>query len=131
MPSPLEMYLTTIEPRYIPIVQMLDQAVLQAFPDFDVAIKYQMLTYTIGADYRNWICAIGVTKKAVCLRFLYGTLLDDPRGVLRAGTSTLKTLDISLLEELDVSLVTAYVAEAVARYDAFKAEANQKKAVDR
>jgi hypothetical protein len=31
------------------------------------------------------VCAIDATKKGVGLRFLYGVLLDDPRGVLEAS----------------------------------------------
>jgi hypothetical protein len=84
-----------------------------------------MLTYTLGGNYREWICAIGVTKHAVNLRFLYGVMLDDPHDVLRAGTSILKTLDVPTLDAVDAQLVTDYVKEAVAKYDAFKANARK------
>lgn len=125
MASALETFLAGIDARFVPIVQALDGAVLRARPDFDTVIKYRMLTYTLNNDYWRWICAIGVTKHAVCLRFLYGTMLDDPRGVLRAGTSILKTLDITSLEQIDTQLVTDYVSEAVAKYEAFKAQADR------
>lgn len=122
MASPLEDYLAGIEERFVPLVRVLDAAVRRACPDFDVAIKYRMLTYTLGRNYRHWICAISTTKHAVNLRFLYGVMLDDPRGVLRAGTSILKTLDVVVLEDVDAQLVTEYVKEAVDKYDAFKAD---------
>lgn len=126
MASARESYLAGIDARFVPIVEALDSAIMRACADFDVAIKYRMLTYTLGQDYRHWICAIGVTKKTVCLRFLYGVMLDDPRGVLRAGTSILKTLDVASLEEVDAQLVTDYVTEAVGKYEEFKAEARKR-----
>jgi hypothetical protein len=64
-------------------------------------------------------------RNAVGLRFLFGALLDAPRGRLRPGTSSLSTLDIASLDELDGELVTRLVAEATTRHaelqDAWKA----------
>ncbi len=71
-------------------------------------------------------CAIGVTKNAVCLPFLFGALLDDPRGVFRAGTSKiLRTIDFASVEEVDAHLVADYVNEAVSRLDYFKAHVRE------
>lgn len=108
-------------PRFVPLVLALDRAVIAARSDFDTRISYRMLTCAVGRDFRHWICAIGVIKKAVCLRFLFGVLLDDPRGVLRAGTGILRTMDFVSLEDVDAQLVTDYVNEAVSRLDYFKA----------
>lgn len=120
--SALETFLADVDARYAPIVREIDTAVRRASADFDIVIKWRILVYTFGRDYRHWVCAISVTKNAVNLRFLYGVMLDDPRSILRAGTSILKTLDVSSLDELDAQLVTDYVTEAVAKYDAFKAK---------
>ena len=91
----LESYLAGIDPVGAPTVLALDHAIRAAEPHLDVAIKYRILTYALRGDWRTWVCAVQVTKNGVCLRFLYGVLLDDPRGVLRAGTSVLKTWDMA------------------------------------
>ena len=81
-------YLASLDGDSAPVLTALDAAILDAYPDFDVAVKYRMLMYTLGRDWRNWVCAIGAAKNGgAALRFLYGVILDDPRGVLRAGTS--------------------------------------------
>ena len=90
-------------------------------PELDVAIKYRILTYALREDWHTWVCAVQATKKGVCLRFLYGVLLDDPRGVLRSGTSVLKTWDLGFDDVVDPAAVGAYVTEAVGRYGEYKA----------
>jgi hypothetical protein len=119
--DPLETYLAGIAPAAAPTVTSLDAAVRRAAPDLDVAIKYRILMYAVRGDWRTWVCAIDVTKKGACLRFLYGVLLDDPRGVLRAGSSVLKTWDFAFGDAVDPDAVGAYVAEAVARYPEYRA----------
>ncbi len=117
----LETYVAGIDPAAAPIVAALDRAIQVAHPDFDVAIKYGILMYALGGDWRTWVCAIDAGRKGVGLRFLYGVLLDDPRGVLRAGSSVLKTWDFDFTDVVDEAAVGAYVEEAVSRYDAYKA----------
>ena len=80
-----------------------------------------MLTYAQRGDWGTWVCAIDAIRKGVCLRFLYGVLLDDPRGVLRAGSSVLKTWSFDFADVVDPAAVGAYVAEAVARNGEYKA----------
>jgi hypothetical protein len=121
--SALETYLAGVDAAAQPLVVALDQAVRKAHPDFDVAIKYKILMYALRGDWRTWVCAIDATKKGVSLRFLYGVLLDDSRGVLRAGSSVLKTWDFAFDDVIDAGAIGAYVAEAVARYDQYKANA--------
>lgn len=118
----LETYLAGVDRAAQPLVVALDEAVRAAHPAFDVAIKYRILMYALHGDWRTWVCAIDATKKAVCLRFLYGVLLDDPRHVLRAGSSVLKTWDFAFDDAVDAAAVGAYVREAVARYDEYKAD---------
>jgi hypothetical protein len=121
--SPLEEYLTGADPKAAPLVGALDEAIRNAYPDFTVAIKYKILMYAIAADWRTWVCAIDATRTGVSLRFLYGVLLDDPRHVLRAGSSVLKTWDFAFDDVVDATAVGEYVAEAVARYPEYKANA--------
>ncbi len=119
--SALDTYLAGIDPRARPLVIALDGAVRSAYPGFDVAIKYKILMYALRGDWRTWVCAIDATKKSVCLRFLYGVILDDPLGVLRAGSSVLKTWDFGFDDPVDAAAVGTYVIEAVGRYDDYKA----------
>lgn len=119
--SARDTYLEGIDPRFGPVVLELDRLVMGARPDLEPAIKYRILMYALKGDYRAWVCAIDVQKKAVCLRFLFGALLDDPRGVLRPGTSSLRTLDVASLEAIDAGLVDAFVREAVSRHEELKA----------
>ena len=117
----LEAYLEGVGPEAKVLVLALDEAIRRAYPSFDRAVKYKILMYALGGDWRTWVCAIDATKRGVGLRFLYGVLLDDPRGVLRAGSSVLKTWDFAFDESIDPAAVGAYVSEAVSRYGAYKA----------
>jgi hypothetical protein len=123
--SALETYLVGVDPAAALLVVALDEAVRKAHPGFDVAIKYRILMYALRGDWRTWVCAIDVTKKGACLRFLYGVLLDDPRGVLRAGSSVLKTWDYAFGDLVDPAAVGVYVTEAVARYPEYKASTGE------
>lgn len=119
--APLDEYLVEVDPDQAALVAELDRLVRAAAPALDVAVKYRMLTYALGADWWRWVVAIGVTKRAVNLRFLYGTRLDAGQGVLRPGSSHLATLDLAPGAPLDVDLVTRLVREAVERHPAFLA----------
>jgi hypothetical protein len=121
--SALQTYLAGRGPKAVSLVTALDQAIRTAHPDFDVAVKYKMLMYALGGDWRHWVCAIGETNKGVALRFLYGVLLDDPRGILRSGTSVLRTWDFGLDDVVDEATVGAYVTEAVGRYGEYRTNA--------
>jgi hypothetical protein len=121
----LQTYLAGRGPKVVSLVAAIDQAIRTAHADFDVAVKYKMLMYALGGDWRHWVCAIGETNKGVALRFLYGVLLDDPRGILRSGSSVLKTWDFGLDDTVDHVTVGAYVTEAVGRYGEYKANAAQ------
>jgi hypothetical protein len=119
--SPFETYLASVDPAARSLIVALDKAVRKAHPRFDVAIKYGILMYALDGDWRTWVTAISPAKKGVGLRFLYGVLLDDPRHVLRAGSSVLKTWDFALGDTVNQAAVVAYVKEAVAKYGDYKA----------
>ncbi len=120
----LETYLGGVDADAAPTVRALDAVIRAAHASFAVAIKYNILMYAINGDWRHWVVAVDAhPKAAIGLRFLYGVLLDDPRHVLRAGTSVLETWDIPRGAEVDVEAVTAYVREAVAKYPSYRADA--------
>lgn len=124
--APLEAYLATQDAAVAPVVTALHAAIIEAHPAFDVAIKYRMLSYAIGADWKTWTCAIGTSTKVVSLRFLYGVILDDPLGVLRGGTSVLMNWDFPLDDPsaVDADAVGAYVREAADKYATYKADSD-------
>ncbi len=124
-PAALATYLGSVDPAAAPVVVALDGVIREAHPGFDVAIKYRILMYALHGDWRTWVCAIDGSRKSVGLRFLYGVLLDDPRRVLRAGSSVLKTWDFAFDQVVDRAAVGAYVREAVARYDEYRANAGE------
>jgi hypothetical protein len=106
-----------------PNLTALDAAIVAAEPGLAVAVKYQMLTYAGPGDWRHWVCAISANRAGTSLRFLYGVLLDDSLGVLRSGSSTLKTWDFANHDEIPAEAVGRYVSDAVGRLDYFRANA--------
>lgn len=121
--SVLEDYLKTIpDARAEPMVRELDRVIRKTHPGFDVAIKYKILMYALNGDFHTWVCAVNAGRRRVSLNFLYGVLLDDPKKVLRAGSSVLMTWDIGFEEDLDTAGVAAYVAEAVRRNPEYLAD---------
>ena len=127
--SARDTYLEGVDARVAPVVLELDRQIMEAAPDLQAAVKYRILMYALKGDYRAWVCAIDANpRKGVALRFLFGALLDDPRGVLRPGTSSLSTLDVASLEAIDAGLVDAFVREAVARHEELKAAWRERKA---
>jgi hypothetical protein len=124
MGDPLEEYLAIYDEAAGRVFVQLDEAIRRAAPELDSAIKYRLLSYTVDRDWRHWVCAVNATKSAVCLRFLWGVLLDDPLGVLRPGTSTLMTWDIPRGSDIDAQSVGRYVREALAKRDHFVANSD-------
>jgi hypothetical protein len=122
--TPLEQYLAGVDEAARPTVRALDAAVRAAGPDLEAAVKYRMLLYTVERKWRAWVAAVGTSRDAVQLRFLWGVLLDDSRGVLRPGSSTLMTWDFPYGAPVDAEAVGGYVREALAKRDAFLADAD-------
>lgn len=125
--SARDAYIATLDPVFAPAVLALDAAIMAACEDFEARFSYGILLYGLGGDFRHWVVAIdcgkpGSPKRAVHVRFLYGVLLDDPQGVLRSGTSTLKTIDFASPDDIDAQLVGAFVSDAVPLLDEFKTQ---------
>jgi hypothetical protein len=123
--TPLEQYLDIYDDEAGAVFVQLDAAIRAPAPELESAIKYRLLSYTVERDWRHWVCAVNATKSAVCLRFLWGVLLDDPLGVLRPGTSTLMTWDFPRGAEIDAAAVGRYVREALDRRGQFLGNAEE------
>ena len=112
---------TLVDRRGERVVRELDRIIIATQPDIGVAIKYKILMYGLRGDFHTWVCAINSGRRKVALNFLYGVMLDDPKKVLRAGTSVLMSWDFEIDEEIDEPEVSAYVAEAVRKNGDYKA----------
>jgi hypothetical protein len=124
----LQTYLDGLTGRDVeaaPMLRALDEAILAVEPGLAVAVKYKILMYAQPGDWRHWVCAISANRGGCALRFLYGVLLDDPLGVLRSGTSTLKTWDFAGDDEIPADAVGRYVREALERLEYFRANSKQ------
>lgn len=120
----LDSYVDGIPPEARALVTALDAAIRAAHPPLDVAVKYGILTYALGGDWRAWVCAVDAGRHVVSLRFLFGILLSDPLGVLRSGSSVLRTWDLPFGTVIDPVAVGAYVTEAVRTYPHYRANAD-------
>lgn len=122
MSSVLDDYVASlVDPRGEPVVRQLDRIIRAAEPGLNMAIKYKILMYGLDGDFRTWVCAINSGRRHVSVNFLYGVMLDDPRKVLRAGSSVLTSWDFPFDEEVDPAAVGPYIAEAVRRNPEYKA----------
>ena len=120
--SVLEEYIRTLaDPRGEPVVRELDWIIRATDPDLEAAIKYRILMYALDGDFRTWVCAINSGRRHVSVNFLFGVMLDDPRRVLRPGSSVLMSWDFGFDEEIDAAALGAYVAEAVRRKGEYQA----------
>ncbi|MEP7040057.1 MAG: DUF1801 domain-containing protein [Chloroflexota bacterium] len=112
--SVLEEYVATlVDPRGEPAVRQLDRVIRATEPELGTAIRYKILMYGLAGDFRTWVCAINSGRRQVSVNFLYGVMLDDPRKVLRAGSSVLMSWDFDLDAEIEAAALGPYVAEAV------------------
>ncbi len=117
--SPRDTYIASLDPVFAPAVVALDDAIMAASSSFSARFSYGILLYGLNGDFRHWIVAVdcgkpGATSRWVRVRFLRGVEMADPRGVLRAGSSTLKTIDFASPDDIDTGLVAEYVREALA-----------------
>jgi hypothetical protein len=117
----LEEYIASlVDPRGERVVRQLDRIISATRPDLEAAIKYKILMYGLNRDFHTWVCAINSGRRRVSINFLYGVMLEDPRRVLRPGSSVLMSWDFDFDEEIEPAAVAAYVAEAVAKNQDYK-----------
>lgn len=122
-PSVVEAFLAGKPASWAETTRELHRLILAAAPTLQARVSYKMLMYHLGTDKARWVVAIDVREKVVTIRFLWGVLLEAPRGILRGGTSTLMNLDLPSPEALDPAVITDLVTQAVARYPDFVAGA--------
>lgn len=117
-PELVASYLETVREDARELVRALVEVIDTAGVDFDVRLTYGMVVYTLDQRWRDWVVAIGVSKRVVNLRFLHGVELADPAGRLRSGSSTLMTIDVAGPADIDRALLAGYVRDAAAIHGA-------------
>src|SRR5688572_5926263 len=119
--DPVEDFIAMNDPAWADAIRTMHRAVMAGAPELHSRIAYKLLMYTFGDHKRSWVCAVGSTKIGYGVRFLYGVMLDDPKRVLRSGSSTLMTIDFATPDDVDAELVTGYVAQAAGKFEDFLA----------
>ncbi len=112
--SAVDAYLDLAEGRHAPLVRELDRIIMAARPDLQGAVRYRILMYAFDGRYRDWVCAVDARAKVVSLRFLHGDRLQAPAGILRRGSTTMGTIDLTSPEQIDADRVTDLVRQAAA-----------------
>jgi hypothetical protein len=74
-----------------PIDVTLKDAIGTAQPTPSAAIKHRTSCRGLRGAWCTWLWGVQTAHRGFCRRFLWTALLDDPRGILRARTSVLKT----------------------------------------
>lgn len=117
----LQEFTRSASPEFASVVERIDAAITATGLNLSRAVKWGQLTYAVDRDYHHWICAIRITKKFAGLTFHFGGLLDDPRGVLIAGTSKfMRKIEYRSPAEVDPAVIADFVAQAAARLEYFK-----------
>ncbi len=114
-------------PEFKLIVERLVEVLESSGEQFEAALKWKQLTYAYRGgnhrgDFHHWICGISITKKSVGLTFHFGGLLDDPKGVFKAGSSAfLRKIEYQKVEQIDEAIVLDFLSQALKRLEYFKA----------
>ena len=99
----------------------LANLIASADPAITAAIKWGKLTFALDGDYHHWLCALAKVKKGVSLYFHFGSLLDDPRGILQTGASRwMRKIDFIPGEPFNPQALTALVRQALVKLPDFK-----------
>ena len=117
----LATYMADMDEAVAARVRQVDAAIQRGHAALEAALKYKILLYGIAKDWRHWVVAIDARPKNVSVKFLFGVLLSDPQGVLRAGSSILKSWDFKPGIPIDAAGIESYVREAVQRYPDYRA----------
>ena len=118
----LEDFTLNASPQFKQIVERLAEILENSGEPLEAAIKWNQVTYASRGDFHHWICGINITKKAVGLAFHFGGLLDDPKGIFKAGSSAfLRKIEYQNVEDIDEKVVLDFLSQALKRLDTFKA----------
>jgi hypothetical protein len=115
MNSIIDSYTKNLSDSQNEIVQKLVNILLSE-NNFDVAIKWKQLTFTIDKDFHHWIVAINVTKNSVNLLFHFGGLLQDSTEIFKVGESKfLRKVEFLDAQSVDKKVISDLLQQALAK----------------
>jgi hypothetical protein len=98
--------------RMTPAARPVAERVIQSVGnhrEWAVGVKWRQLTFAIGDDFDNWVCAVGASRQRVNLVFHYGSLLQgcqqrfeptDAKFVRRIAFESVDEVDDALIRDL-------------------------------
>ena len=92
---------------------MIINIALELNPEFDCEIIWDQITFTLNQNWHHWIFAVSESRQGVTVSFHKGALLRDPRKILKATGSHLKTIKYEYREMVDPAYLRRLINEAV------------------
>lgn len=107
--------------EFAEIVRRLAEIIEGSGIQFESALRWKQLTYTLNDDFHHWICSINITKKAVDLNFHFGGLLNDPGNLFHKKMSRfLRKLSFKNIHAVDKEMIVDFLNQAVGNLRYFK-----------
>jgi hypothetical protein len=106
-------YLNDFKPSKKDIASMIINIALELNPEFDCEIIWDQITFTLNQNWHHWIFAVSESRQGVTVSFHKGALLRDPRKILKATGSHLKTIKYEYREMVDPAYLRRLINEAV------------------
>lgn len=104
----IDNFVARMTPAARPVAERVIQSVLR-HRQWAVGVKWRQLTFAIGDDFDNWVCAVGANRQRVNLVFHYGSLLHgceqrfeptDAKFVRRVAFESVDEVDDALISDL-------------------------------
>ena len=92
---------------------MIINIALELNPEFDCEIIWDQITFTLNQNWHHWIFGVSESRQGVTVSFHKGALLRDPRKILKATGSHLKTIKYEYREMVDPAYLRRLINEAV------------------
>lgn len=113
-------YLSGADEETLALFSRLAELIAYAHPGITAAVKWRKLTFALDGSYHYWLCALARVKKGIALYFHFGSLLDDPHAILRAGAGEwMRKIEITAWDPLYSEAIPALVRQAAEKRDAF------------
>jgi hypothetical protein len=106
-------YLNDFKPSKKDIASLIINIALELNPEFDCEIIWDQITFTLNQNWQQWIFAVSESRQGVTVSFHKGALLRDPRKILKATGSHLKTIKYEYREMVDPAYLRRLINEAV------------------
>jgi len=111
--SQVNRYLNDFTPSKKDIASLIINIALELNPEFDCEIVWDQITFTLNQNWHHWIFAISESRQGVTVSFHKGALLRDPRKILKATGSHLKTIKYEYREMVDPAYLRKLINEAI------------------